>query len=606
MKRKQLFVLFHGAALLMLFALIRCANPVMPLGGEKDITPPRVVQSVPENYAVNFDKKIITISFDEFIKLDKISQQALISPPLKENPEYRLRGKSLQIIFSEDLHENTTYNLYFGNAIVDLNENNPLESFNFVFSTGPVLDSMSLAGTLNFAFDNSPAEAVIMLYRDEHDSIPGDSLPYLVKPYYVTRANKEGKFQFRNLRNEAYRIFALEDKNSNFLYDKGGEAIGFVDSLVYPQYISSYPAEEEEVDSTAIQSADRVKIQLATDSLQTEEMEQAVSNKISDSLFFQKHILHNLRLFYEVDSTQRLLRTELLREGLLRFAFRYKANHVQIETLDSLPDAFQIIKQYSKESDTIWWHYPPDILDSLHLRVSLDTIIDDTLNLALKPRLTPAQQRAQKDDAPKYLNFITNFQNQSFEIGQDFLLIFQEPVVHYAMRDTNILIVGPDSLLNAVSFKKHDSIGLRYALDYKALEPEMIYGISVPDSVFFGLSGATNDTITTGFKVPALSDFGNLIMDIELPPGEAVILQLLNAKKDLVKEAYLTESGKQTWELLKPGVYSIKAIHDSNRNKVWDTGILNKWKQPEKVSVFEKEIEIRANWDLEEKWDLSH
>jgi hypothetical protein len=320
-KKSHLFFAL-GLIVVSLF-LSKCANPVMPIGGEKDTTPPRVIRSVPENYSVNFDGKLISIEFNEFVKLDKINQQALISPPLQTNPEYRIKGKSVQVRFQEDLKENTTYTVFFGNAIVDLTENNPLEAYSFVFSTGSILDSMSMAGNLQFAFNRKLAEgAFVLLYRDEIDTIPADSLPFRVKPYYVARADKKGDFRFRNLRNEPYRMYALEDKNSNFLYDKGGEAIGFVDELVLPEYVGS---SNKSVDDLML--VDTISL---ADSL-TESEIFALSGKLADSIFISKHKKHQISLFYEVDSTQRLLRAEAVRKGLLRFAFRYPASKVEIE-----------------------------------------------------------------------------------------------------------------------------------------------------------------------------------------------------------------------------------------------------------------------------------
>jgi len=188
----------------------RCANPVMPLGGEKDFTPPKVVHSTPERNATNFKGRTVSITFDEFVKFEKINQQSLISPSPPTKPEYRIKGKSVLVKFNEALFDETTYTLFFGNAIVDLSENNALEGFNFVFSTGPVLDSMSLAGTVVQAFNRKPAEgSFVMLYRMQHDTIPLDSLPFKIKPYYVARTDKQGRFRFSNLRNDPYYLFAI-------------------------------------------------------------------------------------------------------------------------------------------------------------------------------------------------------------------------------------------------------------------------------------------------------------------------------------------------------------------------------------------------------------
>jgi len=49
----------------------------------------------------------------------------------------------------------------------------------------------------------------------------------------------------------------------------------------------------------------------------------------------------------------------------------------------------------------------------------------------------------------------------------------------------------------------------------------------------------------------------------------------------------------------------LKVIFDRNGNGRWDTGDYLKKQQPERVMYFPKTIEIRANWDQEEQWELS-
>src|SRR5438477_12449249 len=93
---KKLFVHFtscmvHGA----FFFLFSCANQVAPSGGDKDVKPPKILKSVPENYSTNIKTHDITITFDEYVQLKDISTQLIVSPPLKYPVQTRLRKKSL-------------------------------------------------------------------------------------------------------------------------------------------------------------------------------------------------------------------------------------------------------------------------------------------------------------------------------------------------------------------------------------------------------------------------------------------------------------------------------------------------------------------------------
>lgn len=569
----------------LFLASIRCANPVMPLGGEKDFTPPKVVHSTPEPNATNFKGRTVSITFDEFVKFDKFNQQSLISPAPPTKPEYRIKGKSVQVKFHEDLFDETTYTLFFGNAIVDLTENNPLEGFNFVFSTGPVLDSMSLAGTVVQAFNRKPAEgSFVMLYLRQHDTIPLDSLPFKIKPYYVAITDKQGRFRFSNLRNEPYYLFAIDDKNNNLLYDKGSESIAFADSMVFPVYKGRPVADTAADTVTSAKGLIRQR-------------------QIADSVYYASMPLQNLRMFAEVDSTQKLLRADVPRIGLIRFAFRYPARDIRIKLTDSLPEDFGLVEALNTNGDTLFWHFRDGKADSLRLLVMQGEKVTDSLRLSLKPR-QQLSRRTGQTEKPNELKISSNISGQRLEPGSTFQLRFSEPVVHYAMRDTNVLFRGKDTLFNALEFKQADKAGLVYELIAPVPATDENIRIIIPDSVFFGINSTVNAKMEFAFKIPPPSDFGNIKITIAELPGKPIILQLVDPKDDMVREMTITSAGTYRIEMLRQGKYRLKAIWDENKNKRWDTGDVVKRKQPEKVTYLEKDLDVRPNWDIEEEWTI--
>ena len=86
------------------------------------IDPPVILESDPPNYSIRFEAKKIQITFDEYIVLDNVNQEFIVSPPMEEKPEVKLKGKTLIIEFAEELKDSTTYTLNFGSAIKDLHE----------------------------------------------------------------------------------------------------------------------------------------------------------------------------------------------------------------------------------------------------------------------------------------------------------------------------------------------------------------------------------------------------------------------------------------------------------------------------------------------------
>ena len=134
---------FFSKHIIFVFAVIlltsNCARKGRPNGGLKDSLAPVMVIANPPYKSINFNSKKIKLSFDEYVTLDKLNQQLVISPPLKYAPTISPQGspsKEITIKLTDTLKENTTYIFNFGNSIKDNNEGNTLKSFNYVFSTG--------------------------------------------------------------------------------------------------------------------------------------------------------------------------------------------------------------------------------------------------------------------------------------------------------------------------------------------------------------------------------------------------------------------------------------------------------------------------------------
>lgn len=223
--------------LLCTLCLCRCANIGNPEGGPRDTTPPiiQIDESTPNlqrNFnPVTLDEPII-IKFNEWVKLEDAFKQVVISPPLVYAPKIELKGKGVSVKLDprEVLKENTTYTINFGKAIKDITENLPARNLRFVFSTGPIIDTAFIAGKLIDAITGETKEdQVIMLYTSDADSVI-----YKQRPIYFSRSDERGNFIIQNIKDTTYKIFALEDANSNYFYDQDKERIAFLDRRVAP------------------------------------------------------------------------------------------------------------------------------------------------------------------------------------------------------------------------------------------------------------------------------------------------------------------------------------------------------------------------------------
>lgn len=320
-----------------------CANIGAPTGGPKDSLAPEVLVIKPENFSTAFSSSKIVIEFNEYIKTANINSQLIVSPPLKNKPETLVKGESLIVKISDTLRSNTTYTFNFGNSIVDITENNPIENFKYVFSTGSYIDSLSIKGRIINAFSEKPeADALAILYL-ANDSIDNDSLPYKELPSYFAKANEQGLFEINNLAPNNYILFALKDGNSNLRYDLPTESIGFL----------SKP----------------ISITQTTDSI------------------------YNILSFTEA-LPFKFFNARQVGQGKIAFAFNQPSDSVSVKALSSSglgKKAWEIIS-YPKEKDTLYYWTQEPLKDSVIFLISnaskaVDTAIVEIDNSYKAPKL---------------------------------------------------------------------------------------------------------------------------------------------------------------------------------------------------------------------------
>ena len=209
---------------------VSCAQQSALSGGEKDTFSPvlNVEKTFPENRSTNFKVTEIQLEFDEFIRLDNPKKNVVITPSLPFEPIYEVKGKKIIVKLKDELAENTTYLINFGNAISDITERNKILNFSYVLSTGNEIDSLELVGSVYDAFSKtSEKEILVALYNTNKDS-----LALIEKPYYFTQTNSKGSFKFKNLKEGTYTLLAIDDKNGNYKFDPKSERIAFLDTLI--------------------------------------------------------------------------------------------------------------------------------------------------------------------------------------------------------------------------------------------------------------------------------------------------------------------------------------------------------------------------------------
>jgi uncharacterized protein (DUF2141 family) len=165
--------------------------------------------------------------FDEFIQLKNQTSEMFVSPPLPGNqqPQVKVRGRSLFLEFPEDLNwdTNQTYVVHFGAAVVDLHEGNPADGLSWSFSTGETLDSLSIEGALQESWGGKPVSGVRVLAYASSESI--DSITKGSAPLsQVAVSDKQGRFKVEHMPEGEYLLLAVQDNNRNYAWDAGEPA----------------------------------------------------------------------------------------------------------------------------------------------------------------------------------------------------------------------------------------------------------------------------------------------------------------------------------------------------------------------------------------------
>ena len=575
---------FAAATIILTIIFSRCAHQGSLSGGPKDTDPPVVVESSPPERTTRFTADHIRVTFSEFISLKDPGKEIFISPPMKLKPEFKVQGKSLVVEFKEELKPNTTYTINFGNSIVDFTEGNPYSNFEYVFSTGDVIDSLSIPGRVLNAFDLKPEPDIIaMVYVDNNDTIPLDSLPLSAPPKNASRTSKEGNFRINNLPPGEYKLFALQDYNSNFYYDLPNERIAFIDSLILLK------PEEAKGD-----------VEMQEESETDEEQPAEPDTLIDLSEMKTGEEIYTLYLFEELDNTQKLLAKNRISSTRLQYCFKLPADSLQFTLLDSTQDFRDwYIPEFSKERDTIDLWLKPGLPDTIRVWVNAGGHISDTTRFYLTQALRTGKPRKEE---VKYASFKPNTRVGAMDPFQDLKLEFDSPLASF---DTSRILIksSEDSLSPSISYC--DTIHRRVIIHHGWKEGET-YRITIDDSAFLNQNGLFNDSTNFGFKVRSTEDYGILIMNMDIPVGPGqYIIQLLDPKENILKEVITDKPGLIRFEYLMPGKYKLKAIEDTDHNGKWSTGNYSAGILPETVRYYPADISIRANWDLQEDWQLT-
>jgi uncharacterized protein (DUF2141 family) len=550
-----------------------------------------------------------------------MSQELVISPPMEETPQIRMRGKTLVIEFMEDLRENTTYTLSFGETIKDLNEGNILRNFEFVFSTGEKLDSLGVLGMAVQAFDLELPKMedpfFVMLYENL-----SDSAPLLEMPDYIGKITPQGAFLINNIRPGTYRLFALQDLNRSLKYDVPEEMIGFIDTtLLLDPGMFDYKLMD------SLQMADSLLVDSLVTGRQEDSlglgMEDSLIVEISDSVMLAElgkySVYVDIFLFQEDNKPQYL--ADYARDDRRKLSLYFNrelTQSVRMEpyNFDPAGDWFLLEEHVMKDTLDYWLKdslvYKRDSLQFLAqypVTDSLQQIVTyyDTLKFNYRePQKATARRRrqAEKEMQEEKITLSTGVSaSQPQDIFRPISIEVQHPV--FSTDQSRISLTRKeDTLAIPVPFSlEKDSMRIRRYFMKVDWESEIRYFLDIYPGAFIDIYGITHDTISTNFLSRSSEWYGRILLNLSGVDGPKII-QLLDKDNKIFRVSKVTENGVVEFPFLGPAAFTLKVVHDDNGNGKWDTGSYLEGIQPERVSFNPETITIRSNFDMEINWNL--
>ena len=577
------------AYLLAALAIVAaCAKIGSPAGGPRDRIPPVVLETIPQNRSLGFRGNKIIITFDEYVQLDKISEKLMISPPLHKKPEVAIRGKSIIIQYEEELRDSTTYTFYFGDAIRDLNEANILNDYQFVFSTGSVIDSLSITGNVMNSPELDPVEAaLVLLYSDLSDSAVIKDLPA-----YITKTNKQGYFRIDNIREGRYRLYSLSDDDNSKTFNNQGEKFDFLNSIITITAEHNYiPVPVDTVPAAPAPTAPGAKAPADTS---------RITGEYRLYMFTPEKKLHYLT------STSRDLQYQL--RYILSLPPDSLAFRIDIPGISG--DSYFTERSRLNDSLTVW------LTDStLYSQPEINTLItypftdstgainektDTVLMRFLKPKVPP-KVKVRKTPYDLKSNIFSGGLNPGQRISFVSPTPFREP-------DTTKIrlyeIIENKRITQPFSFENDASRSWIIYLNAKILQGKT-YLFTADSAAFGNRWGEVSDSTGNRFSIRKDDSFGTLKLNISNFEGSRIVQLLSKDEKQLIAQLKMPADGKAEFKMLDKGIYRVRVIYDLNSDGRWTTGDFLTGRQPEPASFFPAEIEIKENWNVDNDWNIS-
>ena len=605
-KRLLTFFIFGTATVLIYNS---CAKISTPSGGLKDRQPPVVVKSMPEKASKNFKGKKIEILFNEYVVLDNINDKFMVSPPVKKKPRVFIKGKSVNVEFEDKLKDSTTYTLYFLDAIKDLNEGNVLQNYQFVFSTGSVIDSLSVTGNIYKANNlEVPEKTIALMYRELADSAVVKHLPE-----YIARLDQTGYFRIDNVRPGTYRLFGLADADNSKNYNLPDEEFAFMDSTITITAEKNYiPPPKIAIDTTILKKVAKKTGTAGKDTTTVKKGEAKIAEPVALIGAYKLYQFTALKKQHYLVSSKRDLRYQMM------YVLSLPPDSMKFDFTIPGADSKSYFTEPSRNRDSLKvWISDSSLYSQKEISTILKYPFTDSLGVTgykldtIKMRfLAPIVLKSSKPAKVKKTIFTyeSNINTGFLKPGQTIVFNSKTP---FRPPDTSRIrlykLVKTEKEIVPYNLVKDSISSGKYYLKAKLAKEDKYLFIADKGS-FGNIFHENSDSLGIKFSIKDPETYSKLTIDIKNYTGD-MIIQLLDKTEKLVAENHMKKEGKIVFPLIETGVYRLRIIYDLNGDGKWTTGDFTTHRQPEPVTYYPNEIEFKPGWELvmdgAKAWDVS-
>ena len=606
MKRFSLFLL----ALIGLTSLIAaCANQgAGPDGGPYDETPPHIVGMTAPERLQNGKRTKFSLVFNELIKVDNPTEKIIVSPPQIETPEIKVSGRRITVELLDSMRPNTTYTVDFSDAITDNNEGNPLGQYTYIFSTGQTTDTMQMSGYVLNAEDLEPVKGILAgLYQQHHDSV------FAQRAFdRVARTDASGFFSIKGVAPDRdYRLYALQDADGDFHFTQPSEMLGFLHNDLRAGAFRDTRYDTLWVDSVRY---DSIRIIPYTHFTPDDLVVRAFKIDVNTRHYLkaQRDVPEWFTTFFTGPSRKRPTIQGLNFDASKAFVVNASAGN---DTLTYWLADTTLLRQ-----DTLRFAYTYDNWDD-----SLAQMLPKTDTLELVPKTTFAKRAANeakelekwnkqrekrekrgdfsKSQPPMVALQLRADVSSSLVPNRNILIQFDQPLQRFDMKKLHLRLKKDSTYHDApyaLDTVPNNILAYRLRAEWR---PGQEYQLVIDSAAMTSLYGRVNLATDNKFSIAKLEDFGTVFLSLS-NAHESTVVQLLGSDGKPVAQAP-TKNGRAEFYYVQPGKYYLRCFFDRNGDGKWTTGSWSPRRDPEEVYYFPKEIEVRANWDLNESWDVT-